>query len=254
MECKNCHANLQSLFDYCPTCGAKVIHKRLTLKNVSQDLGHLVFNLDNTLFKTFRHLISLPEVVITSYISGVRKKYMNPTGYFAIAATLGGLLIFILRNIYHVNLTHSSITDQDNPYMVTVFDYRTLLAYLILPFYALFTWLLFLGRKKMNYTEHLVANAYIIGQVSFVQVIVSLILFGLLKLQYDVFNWVYLLITIVYQFYVLGKIHQTRFGGTFFRGLAYLVLLSILMIAIGSLIIYMLLWTGQVSMEMLSPK
>ena len=106
----------------------------------------------------------------------------------------------------------------------------------------------------MNYTEHLVANAYIIGEVSVVQFAVSLILFGSFKLHYDVFNLIFVLISIIYQFYVLGKIHQTRFVGTALRSLGYLVLLFILMIALGILIVFILMWTGQVTMETLYPK
>ena len=124
MECKTCGSSLRSDFSYCPNCGAKIIRNRLTLKNVWQDLTFQVFNLDNTLFKTIRHLITKPEAVVESYIEGARKKYMNPISFFAIAITLSGLLFFLLRNVYHVNLLENSLSDAKTPNMEFVFDIR----------------------------------------------------------------------------------------------------------------------------------
>lgn len=254
MDCKNCEASLRSDFGYCPSCGAKVVRSRLTLKHVVQDLSFQVFNVDNTFLKTFRHMFVRPDAVIESYISGTRKKYMNPISYFAIAITLSGILFFILRNVYHVNLTQSSISNNQAPNMDFIFDYQGLLSYLIMPVYALMTWILFLDKKKLNYTEHLVANAYITGQVSFVQVLICLPLFGLFDLQYDIFNWVFLVLTVGYQFYVFKKIHQLGFLATFLRGFVYLILLLILMMLIGVIIILITLMTGQMSIEDFRPK
>ncbi|MDC6366764.1 MULTISPECIES: DUF3667 domain-containing protein [Flavobacteriaceae] len=249
MECKNCQASLRSDFDYCPNCGAKVIRNRLTLKNIWQDISFQVFNVDNTFVKTFRHLFTIPHLVIESYISGTRKKYMNPISYFAIGITLSGIMFFVLRNIYHINLTNSSFTDKQPTNMDFVFDYQGLLSYVIMPIYALMTWLLFIDKKKLNYTEHLATNAYITGQTSFVQVIACLLLFGFFDIRYDLFNWSFLLVIVVYQFYVLGKIHQTKFLSTFFRGLAYLLLFGIVMLGIGILVVVLALLSKQMTLE-----
>ncbi|MGW9687064.1 DUF3667 domain-containing protein [Flagellimonas sp. 2504JD1-5] len=254
MNCKNCNASLRSDFGYCPSCGAKIIQNRLTLKNVFQDLSFQVFNLDNTFLKTFRHLFSRPEIVINSYIQGTRKRYMNPISYFAIAITLSGIMFFVLRNVYHVNLTNNSFSDNQPTNMEFVFDYQGLLSYLIMPVYALMTWLLFIDKKKLNYTEHLVANAYITGQTSFVQVAVCLLLFGIFDIRYDIFNWAFLLLIVVYQFYVLGKIHKTKFPSTFLRGLAYLILLVIVMLIMGILIVLVSLLLGHMTIEDFRPK
>ncbi|MGX1929649.1 DUF3667 domain-containing protein [Flagellimonas sp. 2504JD4-2] len=254
MECKNCGATLRSDFGYCPACGAKVVRNRLTLKNVFQDLSFQVFNLDNTFIKTFRHLFSKPADVIDTYISGTRKRYMNPISYFAIAITLSGIMFFVLRNLYRVNLTNSSFTDNQPTNMEFIFDYQGLLSYLIMPIYALMTWLLFMDKKKLNYTEHLVTNAYITGQTSFVQVIVCLLLFGIFDIRYDIFNWSFLLVIVIYQFYVLGKIHETKFLSTFLRGLAYLILLVIVMLLIGILVVLIALVSGHMTIEDFRPK
>ncbi len=254
MNCKNCHTSLRSDFSYCPTCGGKVIHNRLTLKNVWEDLSFQVFNLDNTFLKTFRHLFAQPDIVINSYILGTRKKYMNPISYFAIAITLVGVLFFVLRRVYHIDLTPTNFTKGEGPNVDFVFDYQGLITYLIVPMYALMTWFLFFDKKKLNYTEHVVANTYITGQVSFVQVLICLPLCGLLDMRYDLFTWIFLILTVCYQFWVFKRIYQVGFWSAFLRGFIYLFLFVILMLVIGTLIITVSLITGQMTIEDFRPK
>lgn len=254
MTCKTCDNSLRSDFSYCPNCGAKIIRNRLTLKNIWQDLSFQVFNLDNTLFKTFKNLFSKPEVVVESFISGARKKYMNPISYFAIAITLSGLLFYVMRNVYEINLTQSSFSDSNTPNMDFIFDYQGLIAYLIVPIYALMTRLLFLDSKKLNYTEHLVANAYTTAQTSFVQVIICLPLFGFFEIRYDIFNWFFLLAAIIYQFYVFKRIFQIGLGSAILRGLGYLFMLLFVFIAIGIVIGLIVVLTGSIDIEQLTPQ
>ncbi|MCL6265146.1 DUF3667 domain-containing protein [Flagellimonas myxillae] len=254
MECKNCNNALQPTDRYCNACGAKVIRNRLTLKNVWQDVSFQVFNMDNTFLKTFKKLCSKPEEVILSYISGTRRRYMNPVGYFAIAITLSGIMFFVLRDVYHINLTESSFNNEAAPQLNFIFDFQALLAYMSMPLYALMTWMLFSGTKKFNYTEHLVANAYIIGQASYVQVVTYILFLGLFPIKFDVFNFGFLIFLVIYQFYALARMHQLRFWGTFWRGLVYFVLLIIVMMGIGAVIVIISLMTGLVSIEDLAPK
>nr|WP_298999731.1 DUF3667 domain-containing protein [uncultured Allomuricauda sp.] len=254
MVCKNCDSSLRSDFSFCPSCGAKIIRNRLTLKNIWQDLSFQVFNLDNTLFKTFKHLFTQPEVVVESYISGIRKKYMNPISYFAIAITLSGVLFFVLRNVYEITLTQNNAINPDAPNLDFIFDYQGLMSYLFMPLYSLITWVLFLDKGKMNYTEHLVANAYVTAQMSFVQVMVCLPLFGIFDIRYEVFNWIYLLFITAYLFFVFGRIHKIGFLSTFIRSLGYLVLFVIIMLIAGIAIAAILFITGQLNIEDFAPK
>ena len=179
---------------------------------------------------------------------------MNPISYFAIGVTLSGIMFYVLRNVYHVSLTQNSFTAKNTPNMDYVFDYQGIMSYLVMPFYALFTWLLFLDKKKLNFTEHVVANAYIFGQVSLVQVLVCIPLFGLFDIRYDVFNYIFLLIMVGYQFYVFKRIHEIGLMGSIFRGLAYLVMMIFLMMAIGILIFLIGFLSGKISIEDFAPK
>ena len=97
MDCKNCQNSLSQKDDYCNVCGAKVIRNRLTVKNLWADFAEQFLNYDNKFLKTYLALFKKPEDVIGSYINGTRKKYVNVISYFAIAVTLSGIQLFILR-------------------------------------------------------------------------------------------------------------------------------------------------------------
>lgn len=254
MICKTCENSLRTDFSYCPVCGSKVIHNRLTLKNIWQDLSFQVFNLDNTLIKTFRHMFTKPDEVITSFIKGARKKYMNPISYFAIAITLSGLLFYVMRNWYGVKLTENNFNGQEGPDMDFIFDYQGLLSYIIMPIYALMTWIIFLDKRKLNFAEHLVANAYITAQVSFVQVLICLPLFGFVDINYQNFNWIVLFFSITYQFFVFNRIHNIGIGSTLLRALGYVGMFFMVMMVIGIAIAAIGFMTGALNVEDFAPK
>lgn len=254
MVCKTCENSLRSDFSYCPSCGGKIIRNRLTLKNIWQDLKFQVFDLDNTLFKTIKHLFIKPEVVVESFISGARKKYMNPISFFAIAITLSGVLFFVLKDVYNINLLENGFNQENTPNMEFIFDYQTLLSYLLVPIYALMTWILFLDKRKLNYTEHLITNAYTTGQVSFVQVLLGFTLFSFFNIRYDIFSWLFMLFSIGYQFYVLKRVHRIGVGSSILRAFGYFFMFFIVMMGIGILVVVIGLISGTVNLEDFRPK
>lgn len=200
-------------------------------------------------------MFTKPDVVIESFISGARKKYMNPVSYFAIAITLSGLLFYVLRNWYGISLTQNPLNGEESgPDMDFIFDYQGLLSYLIMPIYAIMTWILFLDKKKLNYTEHLVANAYVTAQTSLLQVIICLPLFGFFDINYQVFNWYALLFMIAFQFYVFKKIHKIGIGSTILRALGYVGMFFVVMMAIGVVIAILGFVTGTLNLEDFKPK
>lgn len=88
MNCKNCNKNLSTQTKFCDECGAKVIDKRITFKNLILDVFVNAFGWDNKFFITIRGLILCPHIVLKEYINGTRKKYVNPFAFFAIGAAI----------------------------------------------------------------------------------------------------------------------------------------------------------------------
>ena len=142
MECKNCLKSQPYDFNFCPECGAKVIRNRLTLKNLGQDIVQRVFDLDNTFIKTFRDLTIRPDKVIDSYVQGIRRKYLNPIGYFGIALTLSGLLLFLMRRFFRESMDYDVMDQGVNPELMNkvmnvLFDLNTLLFIIYIPIFAI---------------------------------------------------------------------------------------------------------------------
>jgi len=99
INCKNCNTQLDTKSEFCNTCGGKVIRNRLTFKNLFEHLSETFFNYDNKLLRTFIDLFKNPEVAIDGYISGIRKRYVNPISYMGIALTLSGVTFFVMKKM-----------------------------------------------------------------------------------------------------------------------------------------------------------
>ncbi len=180
MECKNCNYFLRTDYSYCPTCGAKVIRNRLTVKNIWYDFTERFFNLDNTFIITFKHLLTKPDVVIGGYINGVRKKYMNPISYFTIAVFLGGIFFFLNKKFFPEAMDFQSIfipnvgtkeAQQFNlefmkKYQDFAQEYQSFIYMASIPILAIISRLVFLNKKQFNLSEHFVINIYAYAQMS----------------------------------------------------------------------------------------
>lgn len=238
MNCKNCGIRLRTDFSFCPDCGGKIIRNRLTFKNLMHDFAERYFNVDNTFLKTFWHLFSKPEVVIGGYIEGIRRKYLNPISYLAISIVLSGILYYFLRNIFEIDLNDPRITEQYAKMgvdlnMNKILDYQAIMTYINLPISAVITTLIFIGKKKFNYTEHLVINAYIIAHYSIVAFIISIPCILIFNIDYSTFSFLFLLLTAVYWIYVLKRVYQASAGETILRSMATFAILGILFIIIS---------------------
>lgn len=155
MNCKNCYNDLVRNSDYCNYCGGKVIRNRLTIKNLFEHISETFFNYDNKLLKTFIDLFKKPEIVIDSYVKGVRKRYVNPISFFGIILTLNGLNIFLITKFYKKYLDASNLigdldsaTDQTTKKIMEMssdisLEYASLLFSLLIPFVAFLSWIVF---------------------------------------------------------------------------------------------------------------
>jgi hypothetical protein len=90
-NCKSCEFQFDSSLPFCPNCGGRVIHERLSIKSVLREFYENVFNVDNKFIRTIRDLTLHPETVFKAYIAGARKRYYNPVSLIAIAIVLSTL-------------------------------------------------------------------------------------------------------------------------------------------------------------------
>lgn len=194
MTCKNCHTNPNESDKFCATCGAQIIQKRITFKNLMSDFFNRFFGWDNKYFVTVKTLILKPELVLHGYVDGLRKRYVNPLTFFAIGVTVTILVFNLFQDDFLRISTGGGINSETieaqmpEPVMgigpeemaerqalakaqmvlimetqKSILKYFNLYSFLLLPLYAFIAFLVF--GKRYNYAEHLVINAYIQGML-----------------------------------------------------------------------------------------
>jgi Protein of unknown function (DUF3667) len=244
MLCKNCHLELTSENDYCSQCGAKVIRNRLTLRNLWVEFSEKVFNIENTFFKTFFTLFKNPSDVIGGYIDGRRKRYIDVFSYYALAITLAGIQLFVVRKFFpetmdlKVFMAGASPSPPPDTNVDWIYDYYSILALLNLPLYALFGKVVFVRFKKFNYTEHLVIFTYIIAQYSITNfsILITSAAFGVnFYLMGNILN----VFLVLYTAYVYKRLYPLTTKQIILRTLLFFgILLGLLMIFILIQLVY----------------
>jgi hypothetical protein len=246
MTCKNCDRPLRTDYSFCSNCGAKIIQNRLTFKNLSYDLTERYFNIDNTFLKTFLHLFTKPEKVIGGYLSGVRKKYLNPISYFAVSVILSGIMFFVLRKGYNLNLMPENFSGLN---LDKIYDYQALITYIAVPAYTLASYILFIDKNKYNLTEHLVINAYWLAQFTIVQFFVYIIVLGVFNIDFATLSNYFMIPVVLYMLFILKRLHEVSFKGIIVRGLLYFPMYFIAaMTTVIPIMIYLLV-TGEFNIE-----
>jgi len=200
MNCKNCEYGLQETAKFCQSCGARIIYDRLSLKKLTTDFINKVFGWENNYFRTFRTMMISPDVVVSDYIGGIRKRHMPPITFLLIGLTIATLVfntfsekyvelnsdVLIDENYYRTQFelkngekTSTNLDDkkkyeeafqtyknQQKGFQTNIIKgilkYLNLITFIFMPFYTLISMLVF-GRKTHNYSEHLVINCYIQG-------------------------------------------------------------------------------------------
>ncbi|QXP79852.1 MULTISPECIES: DUF3667 domain-containing protein [Winogradskyella] len=248
MNCKNCQAVLQEQDDYCKSCGGKVIRNRLTFRNLFEHISETFFNYDNKLLQTFIQLFKHPEDVIDSYINGTRKKHVNVISYFALAITISGFYLIIVKKFFPETLDFSQITlagqekfQKNN--MAFIEEYQSIIMMLYVPLYALMARVTFFNIKKYNYTELLVIFMYIQAQISIASAIVVITL-GLLGISSSIVGMLMIPLMIIYTAYVLKRLLKLSASDIIVRTLLFFVVLGITMIFLTIITLAIMYFTG----------
>ena len=257
MECKNCQYRQTADFSFCPNCGAKVIQNRLTLKNLSLDIAERAFDIDNTFIRTFLQLFLRPDEVIDSYVQGIRRRYMNPIGYFGIAITLSGILLLLMRRFFRDRIDLDVFGQGANPEVMNrvmniMFDMNTLIFIIYVPIFALSGWLTF-NRKKYNHTEYSVFYIYVLAQWSILIFPISLGVLIISPEYYLVLGIPMLIALVIYSIYAMQRLN--RFTITQVTWRAPLFSLLVTMGYFGFIMVFyaVLFLTGVISIQDFAP-
>jgi len=227
MNCKNCQTPQRTDYNYCPACGAKVVVKRLTFKNLTYDISERYFNLDNTFIRTVVQLCIRPEEVIDAYVQGVRRRFLNPISHIGIALTLSGLLMFIMQKVLTSDMfnTYGGQLSEEasNKLFDTIFDYTSLLFVLYIPVFAIAGYITF-NRKEYLLSEYIIAYIYIMAQWSIVIFPISLITLLVEPSAYMSLSFPLLFTMILYCVFVMQRIHSYTTSAMILRSFVFFLL------------------------------
>lgn len=244
MHCKNCNTTFVSDSAFCHKCGAKIIEKRLTLRNLMQHLGETFFNYDNKLLKTIICLCKAPEAVIDSYVQGVRKRYINPISFFGISLTLTGFSIFIIKKFYKNALDASQLFDTSEMYnneasqsiMASSADfsleYSSLIYASMIPIFAFISWILF-SNKRYNFTEHLVSYMYSMSLYSITSVILGLFVLVIAPSYYLTFGMYLYIVVLLYHCFLLKRLFKLSVKELLLKTVLFLIIFLFLFIGLS---------------------
>lgn len=258
MNCKNCHTELDEQDDYCGRCGGKVIRKRLSFKNLFEHLSETFFNYDNKLLRTFVQLFREPEDVITGYINGVRKRYINPISFFGLSLTISGLSLYIIKKFYIQHLEfaekfggiNKEIFDQTSS---GIFEYNSLFYSFLIPLFAFISWIVFLN-KKYNFTEHIIIYLYSLSMLSVLLAFAAQIVLMLIPDSYFTFSLLTWPLMFIYHCYILTRIFKLSFGDLLLRSIIFLALFFVAYILTSIIAFVIMLMTGTINLEDFRPK
>jgi len=166
MTCKNCGHPVDASF--CPNCGQSTRVEKLTMASLINQLSEGVFQLNKGFFFTLVELFKRPGNSIREFLLGKRKNHFKPIGYAFLVSTVYFFLARALGTETILNELISGIAEGGSSeelvdQMNWFADRYAYVILLFLPLYALASYLAF-RKTGYNYVEHIVLNAYIIGQ------------------------------------------------------------------------------------------
>ena len=257
MNCKNCNTHLRLEYRFCPGCGAKTEVRRITFKALSKDFVDRVFDLDNSAVRTFTGLFTRPEAVIDGYLSGLRKRYLNPVSYLGIALTLSGVILFLIQRFFKENIDFTGGVESANPefsakWADLVFDFNALFFLAFLPMLALPAYLI-MNKVRYNLAEYTVVFIYVLAHFSIVSFPISLATLLINPDYYLPVNQPLQGMMVVYSLFVLWRLNGFRAGAFAGRSVVYLAMVTFLfLLFIASLIVF-LFATGVFQMSDFKP-
>lgn len=263
MNCKNCQNPLEEIAQFCNNCGAKIVIERITFKKLFLEVFINVLGFDSKFFTTLREMITKPHVVISDYLNGVRKRYMNPFGFLAVGAALS-LLIFNYYADDFITINSNANSEQFEVYkqqanmeipedlskketqrleiqkktaqlqlkfldgmMQFMLHYYNLLAFVFLFLYAILSkWTFW---KPHNFGEHIVINAYVYGFTIYISII-AFFLAMLINPSIYIYSSV---IYVLFYMYTFGKFYKLSLWQNILRLLKFLLGLIVIFIIGG---------------------
>ncbi len=226
--CKNC--NTHSNNKYCPSCGQSMETKRINLHYLIHEIQHSIFHFDKGILYTIKELILKPSQMLQDYLLGKRVKHFKPFAFVTLLATIYGFLNHYLHIYPNIDIISNSSLKQDIIHFTFDWFYKhyALITYLLIPFNALFSFLLF-KKSNYNYFEHLIINSYVIG----IQILLLIVLLPLHYISPTLNIFLPIILSYIYIGWVFYQIFENSLLKSIAKIFGIIILNSILSLLLG---------------------
>jgi hypothetical protein len=182
--CLNCEQSFEG--KYCNHCGQKKETHRLNRHFLIHEFQHSLVHIDKGILYTVKEMFTRPGHSIREFVQGKRINHFKPLSWVLI---MGGIVGFLFH-YFDVDLLAKSGDMERSESLRMVYNWQkthfALIHVLNIPIFSLFSWIVF-RKKGYNFIEHLVLNAFVIGQ----SLIIYILLFPLYYLNSGKFAVIY---------------------------------------------------------------
>lgn len=247
--CANCGTEFVGRF--CPQCGLRANRNRMTAKNVAQGFLDIWGMGSRPMMRSIQELFWRPGYMIRDYLNGHQPLYFPPfkmliitTLFFAILCSLRGVEpnsedFFVYGDLFK--------RYGETPWVISLFEHidKVLVwlqmhpAYLAIAagvFYIIASWLVFL--RRMSFTEVIFSQIYISCQMQIVGALWVLVTGSEAYYNLPPFA-VPMVIGVPLLSYDYAQLYDLRLWSAFWRTVLTFVLTLVLMLAVGSLPIFL---------------
>ncbi len=179
--CINCSTPLKG--PVCHECGQKYHENPWTTQILIEQLISQLTDIEKGFLYTIKMMFVAPGILVQDYWRGKTKVYYNPFRYVLIwtAVNLAFSFWFGIDDLLQESLQPAQIERNLSTDEIKQADQRfdtwlNALVLLLLPVFSFFTMILF-SKKKNNYAENLIMNAFMMGQQSLISAFVQVIFY-----------------------------------------------------------------------------
>ena len=166
--CLNCDNNFEGLF--CNLCGQKAATHRFTMHEWLHEIPHSILHVDSGFFLTMKTLFVRPGDAVREFLHGKRKLLFSPFLYLLVWCGIYVVVTHFFgkdeKVIEVTNITNANEYISEHYYKIWAI--ASVIPLAVGSYFAYF-------KSGYNFAEHLVFNAYLMGQLVIADIILVLI-------------------------------------------------------------------------------
>jgi Protein of unknown function (DUF3667) len=227
-NCLNCDNNFEGAF--CNLCGQKAATHRFTMHEWLHEIPHSILHVDSGFFLTMKTLFIRPGDTIREFLHGKRKLLFSPFLYVLI---LCGIFVvvthFFGKEAKEVELTSiNQAIEYITEHYFKIWAVASVIPLAIASYFAYF-------KSGYNFAEHLVFNAYLMGQLVIADIILVLISATSFDENYlSIFKSLEFIIKFPYWFWMLWQFFKPK---KWYWGILQFILFLILASIVTSILL-----------------